>query len=110
LHFAQQNSWADVKTSSALNVLHEIAKTDRYDIVLWFSARDIDLLISGPKVVQPQVLSERDIAEEFNKLLGSSSHRISSKQRSKVGCRVALGSSGFATRPPNGAGSSRRSD
>jgi hypothetical protein len=60
------------KTSLALNVLHEIAKTDRYDIILWFSARDIDLLISGPKVVQPQVLSERDIAEEFKKLLGSS--------------------------------------
>ncbi len=56
-----------MKTSLALNVLHEIA-----NIILWFSARDIDLLISGPKVVQPQVLSERDIAEEFKKLLGSS--------------------------------------
>jgi hypothetical protein len=57
------------KTSLALSVLHEIAATNRYDVILWFSARDIDLSITGPKVVQPQVLTERDIAGEFKALI-----------------------------------------
>ncbi len=58
------------KTSLALTILHEIAATDRYDIILWFSARDIDLSMTGPKIVQPQVLTERDIAEAFRTLVG----------------------------------------
>jgi len=60
------------KTSLALSVLHEITGTDRYDMILWFSARDIDLSITGPKVVQPQVLTERDIADDFKTLIGAS--------------------------------------
>jgi hypothetical protein len=57
------------KTSLALATLHEIALTNRYDIVIWFSARDIDLTMAGPKVVQPRVLTERDIAEEYRSLV-----------------------------------------
>jgi len=57
------------KTSLALQVLHEIAATDRYGAIIWFSARDIDLLTSGPKVVKPQILTERDIADEFTSLI-----------------------------------------
>ena len=57
------------KTSTALKVIHELAKTDRYKLILWFSARDIDLLLEGPKTVKPHVLSEKDIAKEYVKLL-----------------------------------------
>ena len=57
------------KTSLALRVLHELCDTDDYELILWFSARDIDLLSSGPKQVRPQVLTFRDIAEEFVTLL-----------------------------------------
>jgi hypothetical protein len=57
------------KTSLALATLHEIARTTRYEVMVWFSARDIDLTIAGPKVVQPRVLTERDIAEEYRSLV-----------------------------------------
>ena len=57
------------KTSLALNTLHNVAETDRYTAIIWLSARDIDLSLSGPKSVQPQVLTEEDIANEFVKLL-----------------------------------------
>jgi len=57
------------KTSLALRVLHRIAQEQRFDVILWFSARDIDLLPEGPKPVQPQVLTEIEIAEEFVRLL-----------------------------------------
>jgi hypothetical protein len=46
-----------------------VAATERYYVVIWFSARDIDLSPSGPKVVKLQVLTERDIASEFCNLL-----------------------------------------
>lgn len=59
------------KTSLALSVLHEIAFTDRYSLIIWFSARDIDLTTSGPKVVQPKVLAERDIANVYRTLVSS---------------------------------------
>lgn len=57
------------KTSSALAALHSIAKEDRYGALLWFSARDIDLLQEGPKVVRPHILTESDIANEFIRLI-----------------------------------------
>ena len=59
------------KTSLALTVLRELTEHHTFDTILWFSARDIDLTLSGPKVVQPHVLSERDIAEEFIELTGA---------------------------------------
>lgn len=57
------------KTSLALHVLHELADTTRFGALLWFSARDIDLLPQGPKTVKPQVLTEQDIAAEFVRLM-----------------------------------------
>lgn len=60
------------KTSLALAVLHEITRTDRYEVIVWFSARDIDLTMAGPKVVQPRVLAESDIAEEYRLLVDES--------------------------------------
>ena len=60
------------KTSVALSILHEIAKTTRYSVIIWFSARDVDLLMSGAKPVQPSVLTEKDIAEHYIRLIGGS--------------------------------------
>ena len=56
------------KTSLALAVLHEITNLDRYKVIVWFSARDIDLTETGPKVVKPKTLTEKDIAEEYKEL------------------------------------------
>jgi hypothetical protein len=58
------------KTSLALRVLHRVADTDRFDFILWFSGRDIDLLAGGPKPVQPQALSEQEVAAVFAGLIG----------------------------------------
>ncbi len=58
------------KTSLALEVLHRIAREGLFDLVLWFSARDLDLLPEGPKRVAPEVLDVRQLAEEFARLLG----------------------------------------
>ena len=57
------------KTSLLLTVLHKIAFTDRYYSIIWFSARDIDLTLSGPKNVKPNVLTSEDIAKEYCRLI-----------------------------------------
>lgn len=58
------------KTALALAVLNQIIQTNRFDVVLWFSARDIDLLPAGPKLVKPAVLDLDDVAGEYVRLLG----------------------------------------
>ncbi len=60
------------KTSLALSVLHQLAAETRFGAVLWFSARDIDLLAEGPKLVRSHVLTERDIAKELVRLMAPS--------------------------------------
>lgn len=59
------------KTSLALAVLHTIAKDagNRFDAIIWLSARDIDLLPSGPKPVRPHGVSIDDFAGTFAELL-----------------------------------------
>ena len=57
------------KTSTALTVLHRLTESKRYFAIIWFSARDIELLREGAKPVRPHVLSERDIANEFVSLV-----------------------------------------
>ncbi|RPF41148.1 NB-ARC domain-containing protein [Streptomyces sp. Ag109_G2-6] len=57
------------KTSLALEVLHKVSQTDNFFGVIWFSARDIDLLPEGPKVVRPDVLSIDDVARDFAGLM-----------------------------------------
>ena len=54
------------KTSLALRVLHQLAhsKDERFIGIVWLSARDIDLLPQGPKLVRPAVLTMKDIARE----------------------------------------------
>jgi NB-ARC domain len=57
------------KTSLAITVLNRAARESLFEAIIWFSARDIDLLPEGPKIVAPRVLSQNDIAGEFVGLL-----------------------------------------
>ena len=60
------------KTSLALKVIRDLAvndKNERFNLIIWFSARDIDLLIDGPKQVQTKVLNQKDISDEYCKLV-----------------------------------------
>jgi tetratricopeptide (TPR) repeat protein len=58
------------KTSLALQVLHEVARSGEFSIIVWFSARDIDLLPEGPRVVRADVLTRDEMARDFASLLG----------------------------------------
>jgi len=60
------------KTSLALTALRKAAETDRFDVIIWFSARDIDLMMSGAKSVKPRVLSDQEIAAQYRQLIGHS--------------------------------------
>lgn len=54
------------KTSTALQVLQDIADEGSFELILWFSARDIDLLdAEGAVPVKPRVLSFGDAAKDF---------------------------------------------
>jgi len=60
------------KTSLALRVLHDMANENDcpYSVCVWFSARDIDLLLEGAKRVRPRGVSLSDFAEAFADLIG----------------------------------------
>ena len=51
------------KTSLAITAIRNIASTSRFEFAMWFSARDLDLLPSGPKPVAPAVLDIRNMAD-----------------------------------------------
>ena len=53
------------KTSLALKVLSQIAKLTRFDALVWFSARDVDLQFTGPKPVKPHVLSREEVSRLY---------------------------------------------
>lgn len=59
------------KTSVALYVAHDLVHKDdpRFDIVVWFSARDIELTESGPHRVSPSVQSLSDVVGRFSGLV-----------------------------------------
>ena len=60
------------KTALALRVLHDLvgeAEDFGFDFVLWFSARDIDLLEPGPRDRQRDVTDVASMAESFAHLL-----------------------------------------
>ena len=67
------------KTSSTLQVVTKLYNEDRYELVVWFSARDIDLLPSGPKTVKPGILSPKDIGDQYSALV------LSDQEASKHG-------------------------
>lgn len=56
------------KTSLTLAVLHQLAR-EASCFIIWFSARDIDLLPEGPRVVRPDVLTIEDLARDFTELM-----------------------------------------
>ena len=52
------------KTTIAIAAIEKMVRADKppYEVVVWISARDIDLLESGPKPVSPRVITQGDIA------------------------------------------------
>lgn len=63
-----QGSGGIGKTSTALAVLHALAEAGSYYII-WFSARDVDLLLEGPRIVRPDALSIEDLTRNFSNLM-----------------------------------------
>jgi len=59
------------KTTLALAALENLSKISQppYDLIVWISARDIDLLQDGPKPVSPRVITQKDIAKATAELL-----------------------------------------
>lgn len=57
------------KTSLALKVIQGLYDNQRYDGVVWLSARDVDLELSGPKPVRPLVLSPDDMGRFYASLV-----------------------------------------
>jgi hypothetical protein len=57
------------KTSLAQAAAGALCSEQRFDAILWFSSRDVDLLMDGPKLVQPHLLNKRDVAKQHRKLL-----------------------------------------
>ncbi|MGE3979238.1 MAG: NB-ARC domain-containing protein, partial [Nitrospira sp.] len=57
------------KTSLVLKVIDRLSSKDRFPTVVWFSARDVDLQLSGPKPVRPLVVSPDHISKHFASLV-----------------------------------------
>jgi tetratricopeptide (TPR) repeat protein len=57
------------KTSLAISVLNELCYETRFSAIIWFSARDIDLLMEGAKPVKPHVFTSDDISKEYIRLI-----------------------------------------
>ncbi|MFO0897300.1 MAG: NB-ARC domain-containing protein [Pirellulales bacterium] len=66
------------KTSLALKVIEDLYDQDRFQGIVWLSARDVDLQLSGPKPVRPKVRSPEDMSEFYASLVLSPS-RIQDK-------------------------------
>ena len=57
------------KTSSTLQIIDRISNHNGFELIVWFSARDIDLLTTGPRTVRPGVLSREDMANQYSALV-----------------------------------------
>lgn len=59
------------KTTLTLAVIESLAKSPKcpYGVILWMSSRDVDLLDSGPKPVNPKVVTKESIARLASDLL-----------------------------------------
>jgi hypothetical protein len=60
------------KTSLALKVIPRLYENTRFDAIIWFSSRDIDLSPNGAKIVRAEVITKKDIADYYSKLFKSS--------------------------------------
>ena len=63
------------KTSLALRVIHDMFVEERYEGIVWFSARDVDLGLDGPKPVRPATLTFEDLSESYAALVLSKEGR-----------------------------------
>jgi hypothetical protein len=79
------------KTSLALQVLHDVAESGGAFAIVWFSARDIDLLPEGPKTVREDVLTIADVAHDFFRLLGDGTDVKPAAQREFLTARLSDG-------------------
>ena len=57
------------KTTLSLQVLNRLVHGKRFALIVWFSARDIELTPKGPKQVRPFVLDAKDLSKEYVSLL-----------------------------------------
>lgn len=57
------------KTSLALKVIQHLYTERRYEGVVWLSARDVDLQLTGPKPVRPLVLAPEDMGKFYAELV-----------------------------------------
>lgn len=59
------------KTTTAIAAVHQLMNENAspYDVILWISARDVDLLDSGPKPVAPKAVTQKDISRVAVNLL-----------------------------------------
>jgi hypothetical protein len=58
------------KTYLALSVAHNLSVLGirRFDNIVWFSARDLDLRLNGPRSVKPDVVTLADVYKKYAKL------------------------------------------
>lgn len=66
------------KTSIAIKAIRENCRNQDppYEVVLWISARDIDLLDTGPKSVSRRVFTQKDIARASVELLEPEKRKV----------------------------------
>lgn len=57
------------KTSLSLKVIHSLYGLSRYKAIVWLSARDVDLQVSGPKPVKPLVVSPDEMGKLYASLV-----------------------------------------
>ena len=54
------------KTSLAIQVIHKLFSEERYQAIVWFSARDVDLSLEGPKPVRASVFTSEDLSKFYS--------------------------------------------
>ena len=57
------------KTSLSIKVIQQLYAEQRYTAIIWLSARDIDLQLTGPKPVRPLVYSPKDMGKLYASLV-----------------------------------------
>lgn len=57
------------KTSLSLAVLGSLYNETRFSAIVWLSARDVDLQLSGPKPVKPLVVSPEEMGKLYARLV-----------------------------------------
>lgn len=57
------------KTSLSLAVIERLYEESRFSAIVWMSARDVDLQLSGPKPVKPKVVSPDEMGRLYARLV-----------------------------------------